>query len=97
MEKGEGGSEEGLFQNPGNALEVKRDIEGRWREAITGNLNDYFRHQRKKKVREKKSGERRGEKKNRSATVPLKGSAEEVCAFDVNLRSTVVYVERDFW
>lgn len=59
MEKGEGGSEEGLFQNPGNALEVKRDIEGRWREAITGNLNDYFRHQRKKKYERKRveSGE----------------------------------------
>lgn len=55
MEKGRGGSEEGLFENPGNTSEVKRDIEGRWREAITGNLNNYSTQTKEKKnITEKK-------------------------------------------
>lgn len=94
MEKGEGGSEEGLFRNPGNTSEVKCDIEGRWREAITGNLNDYFRHQRGKK-QERERGERRKEKQERDCA--LKRFCRGGVRPDVNLRSTVVYVERDFW
>lgn len=38
--KGVGGSGYRVFQNPGNTLEVKCDIEGGWGEAITGNVND---------------------------------------------------------
>lgn len=62
---------------------MKRDIEGRRREAITGNLNNYSTQTKEKKIKKyiynRKKVERR-EKKNRGATVPLKGPAEEVCA-----------------
>lgn len=61
-------SQEGLFQNPGNTWvlqEVKRDIEGRRREAITGNLNDYFRH-RKKGGGSKREKEWSGEEKRKT-------------------------------
>ena len=62
---GGAGWKRGRFQNPGNTLEVKRDIEGRWGDAITGNLNDYFRHQRGKK-HEGEKVERRREKKKKT-------------------------------
>lgn len=95
--KGGGVQKRGLFQNPGNTLEVKRDIEGRWREAITGNLNDYFRHQRGKK-HEGEKVERRGEKKKKQERgFALKRFCRGGVRPDVHSRSSVVYVERDFW
>lgn len=93
-------SQEGLFQNPGNTWvlqEVKRDIEGRRREAITGNLNDYFRHRKKGGgVREKKSGVGKRKEKQECGFALKRFCRGGVC-LDVNLRSSVVYVERDFW
>lgn len=95
--RGGGVQKRGLFQNPGNTLEVKRDIEGRWREAITGNLNDYFRHQRGKK-HEGEKVERRGEKKKKQERgFALKRFCRGGVRPDVHSRSSVVYVERDFW
>lgn len=77
---------------------MKRDIEGRWREAITGNLNDYFRHQREKKgyEREKEWREER-RKEKQDCGCALKRFCRGGVRPDVNLRSSVVYVERDFW
>lgn len=83
MEQGEGGSEEGLFQNPGNTFEVKRDIEGGWSEAITGNLRDYFRHQTKKERKEK----RRKEKQERGCA--LKRFCRRSGLLEVNRRSSL--------
>lgn len=68
------------LKNPGNTFKVKRHAEGRWREAITGNQNNYSTCSKEKKEQGKRGGVKEKKRQNSGATVPLKGCAEEACA-----------------
>lgn len=81
-------------ENPGNTSEVKRDIEGRRREAITGNLNNYSTHTKEKKNQHEKREKR---KEKQGSDCALKRFCGGGVCLDVSLTSSVVYVERDFW
>lgn len=69
----------------------------RWREAITGNRNNYSTRSKEKKRRGEKGGSEREEKTKQWCDCALKRLCRGGVCLDVGSTSPGVYVEKVFW